>query len=122
MSFADPLPSVSLNAVVQTLPRISTNGQKSVYRQDAIDATHPNLVSTISHTPSSTKVRSMFRLDQYVDVNADGKLELLGCWVALDRPLTGFTATQQKDLILALIGALTANSNAGIIKLVAQES
>jgi hypothetical protein len=42
--------------------------------------------------------------------------------LTIDVPPTGFTAAEQKDLATALIGHLTASSNAALIKLIAGEN
>jgi hypothetical protein len=64
----------------------------------------------------------MARLDEFLDVNSDLTLEQLGVYLVIDRPLTGFTQTQVKDLVTCLTGMLTASSNAAIDKLFGLES
>lgn len=115
--FADPIASITYNSVAMTLPRVSTTGLKSVYRKS-----DGSLVVTISHTPSKNRVRSMFRLDRNVDVNADNVLETYGAYLVIDRPVSGFSETDVVNLVTCLTGALTASTNAAIIKLNGQES
>lgn len=115
--FADPIGNVTYNAVAQTLPRVSTNGLKSVYRKS-----DGSMVITISHSASKNRVRSMFRIDRNVDVNADNVLETYGAYIVIDRPVSGFSETDVVNLVTCLTGALTASSNAAIIKLNGQES
>lgn len=117
MAFADPIANVTLATVAQTLPRISSIGQRSSYRK-----ADGSLLYTLSHQSNKTRVRSMMRADEFIDVNADLILEQLGVYFVIDRPLTGFTQTQVVDLSACLIGTLTASSNAALIKLFGGES
>jgi len=117
MAFADPPPNVTLATVAQTLPRVSSSGNKSVYRK--IDG---SLVGTISHQQKGGNVRSLLRLDQFLDTNADLKLENLAVYLVIDRPVTGFTQAQVRDLTTCLTGWLTASSNAAIDKLFGLEN
>lgn len=115
--FADPIANVTYNSVAQTLPRTSTQGNKSVYRKS-----DGSLVATISHQSSKNRIRSMLRLDRNIDVNSDNVLETYGAYVVLDRPVSGFSETDVINLVTALTGLLTASSNAAITKLYSQES
>lgn len=115
--FADPIANVSYNSSAQTMPRVSTNGSKSVYRKS-----DGSLVATISHTPARNRVRSMIRFDRNVDVNSDNVLESYSAYLVIDRPISGFSETDVVNLVTCLTGTLTASSNAAISKLFAQES
>lgn len=115
--FADPLPNVTYNAVAQVLPRLPSGAGKGSFRK-----ADGSLVSTISHQPSNNIVRSMFRLDRFVDVNADNILEKSAIYVVYERPLSGFSETDMINLATATFGALTANSNEGLKKLNNQEA
>lgn len=119
MAFADPVPNVTLATVSQTLGRISSRDMKSVYRK-----TDGSLIETISHeiNPKTQRVRSMIRLDQYLDVNADLKLENQGVYLVSDRPITGFSQAQVVDLIVCLADQLKASTNAAAIKLFGLEN
>lgn len=117
MAFADPLANVTLATVAQTVPRISTSGFKSLYR-----VSDGSLTATISHQPNGQRVRSMLRLDRYVDTNSDLILENLGAYIVIDRPISGFTETNVKDLVTCLTDLLQASSKAAITKLFNQES
>lgn len=115
--FADPIANITYNAVAQTLPRISLSGQRSQYRKSTGE-----FVITISHQTTGQKVRSMYRLDRFVDVNADNVLENEAGYVVLERPVSGFSETDSVNLLTCLFGSLTASSNAGIVKLHGQEA
>lgn len=118
MGFADPIPNVTLSGAAQTLGRISTVGSKSIYRK-----TDGSLLYTVSHqNANKQRVRSMARLDQNIDINADLVLENMNAYVVVDRPVAGFTQTQYIDLVTCLFGSLTASTNAGLIKLFGLET
>lgn len=117
MAFADPLANITLATVAQTLPRVTTSGQRSTYRK-----TDGSLVGTISHQTNKTRVRSMARIDQFLDVNSDLVLENLGVYLVIDRPITGFSQTQIKDLITCVTDWMTASSKAAMDKLYGLES
>lgn len=95
--FADPQ-TVTVNAVAQTMPRVSSTGLKSVYQK-----ADGNWIFTISHTPSKGKVRSMVRIDQRAVVadplTSVNDYETLSFYVVVDRPDYGFTSTQLDQLI-----------------------
>lgn len=115
--FADPIANITYNAVAQTLPRISTSGSKSVYRKS-----DGSLVLTVSHQTQGSKVRSVYRIDRFIDVNADNVLENESGYVVLERPLSGFSETDSINLLACLFTSLTASSNAGIVKVHGQET
>ena len=115
--FSDPQ-SVTVNSVAQSMPRVETNGRKSVYRK--ADETY---TLTISHTPNKDRVRSMARIDQKAVVpdplTSVNDYETLSFYVVVDRPLAGFTMTQTEQLIA---GFKTWLDNTAIDKLFGQES
>lgn len=116
--FADPIASVTYATVAQTLPRISTNGSKSVYRKS-----DGSLVITLSHQTARNRVRSMARLDRNIDTDANSVLDSnCAVYLVIDRPVTGFSETDVVNQSECLFGALTASTNAGLKKLYAQES
>lgn len=116
--FADPIANVTYNSVAQTLPRISTSGSRSVYR-----SADGSLIITVSHqTTRDGRIRSMYRLDRNVDVNADNVLETESCHVVLERPASGFSETDSINLVTCLAGSLTASTNAGIKKIHGMET
>jgi hypothetical protein len=98
--FADPQ-SVTVNAVAQSMPRISSTGLKSEYVKD--DETFR---LTISHQKSGKRIRSMVRLDQRAIVpdplTAVNDYETLGFYFVIDRPEVGFSATQVDYVVQAL--------------------
>lgn len=116
--FADPIANITYNGVAQTLPRVSTSGTKSVYR-----AADGSLILTVSHsTLPSGRVRSLYRLDRFVDTNSDGVLEQNTHYYVHEKPVSGFTETDVVNAATCLFGSLTAGTNAGIKKLNGLES
>lgn len=115
--FADPQ-SITVNAVPQSMPRVETNGRKSVYRKG--DET---FTLTISHTSAKDRVRSMARVDQRAIVpdplTSVNDYETVSVYVVIDRPLAGFTSTQVDQLIA---GFKTWLDSTAIGKLYGQES
>lgn len=97
MAFSDPQ-SVTVNAVAQSMPRVSTAGTKTTYRK--ADGTYS---LTISHTESKDRVRSMARIDQKTVVpdplTSVNDYETLSFYVVLDRPIYGFSQTQVDQLV-----------------------
>lgn len=109
---------VTVNAVAQSMPRISSDGQKAVYQKN--DAT---FTLTISHTQSKDRVRSMARIDQRAIVpdplTAVNDWETLSFYCVIDRPEVGFTMVQVEQLVA---GFKTWLDNASVDKLFGRES
>jgi hypothetical protein len=115
--YTDPQ-SITVNAVAQSMPRISSVGTKSVYQKNDLSFT-----MTISHAVSKDRLRSMVRVDQRAIVpdplTAVNDYETLSFYVVIDRPLAGFSSTQVEQLITGFKTWLDATS---IGKLYGQES
>jgi hypothetical protein len=95
--FADPQ-SVTVNAVAQSMPRISTGTNSSVYQKS--DETFK---LSISHQKTKDRIRSMARIDQRAIVadplTSANDFQTLTFYVVIDRPFYGFTSTQTDQLI-----------------------
>lgn len=122
MAFADPQ-SVTVNAVAQSLPRVSTSGGASEYQKE-----DGNLKLVISRTIGKRR-RYMVRLDarkiaQDPLASANNREYTAAAYLVIDAPLTGigFTNTEMKDYVLGLAAWLTASSGANIVKVVANEN
>jgi len=98
--FADPQ-SVTVNAVAQSMPRLSSTGTSAVYSK--ADGTFK---LNISHTEAKERIRSMVRIDQKAIVadplTAVNDYETLSFYVVVDRPAFGFSSTQVDQLIAGL--------------------
>jgi hypothetical protein len=105
VAFTDPQ-SVTVNAVAQSMPRVESNGQKSVYRK--ADGT---FTLTISHQQSKGRIRSTARIDQRAVVpdplTAVNDYETLTFYFVIDRPDVGFTDTQVNQLKTGLASWLS---------------
>lgn len=120
VAFSDPQ-TVTINAVAQTLPRTSTSPTASVYTKD-----DGNVKLTASHFYGKRK-RSVLRLD-FQKIAADPLISStniiysMSCSVTIDRPLTGFTVAEQKQVVDAVSAYLTASSGANTTKLLGGEN
>lgn len=119
--FADPQ-TVTVNAVAQTLPAISREPMKSVYREDVGEY---ELVITHQETPKRN--RRVVRLNRKA-VTADPFIPAQNVevshsvYLVIDSPIAGFSVTQLKDDIVGLCGWLTASSAAATVKVLGGES
>lgn len=98
--FADPQ-VVTVNAVAQSMPRLSSTGTAATYAK--ADGT---FTLNISHKESKDRIRSMARIDQKAVVadplTAVNDYETLSFYVVVDRPVYGFTSAQTDQLIAGL--------------------
>lgn len=109
---------VTVNAVPQSMPRVSTGGLKSTYQKN-----DQNWTLTVSHTPVKDRIRSMARIDQRAIVpdplTSVNDYETLSFYVVVDRPQVGFSSTQVDQLIA---GFKTWLDSTMVGKLFGQES
>lgn len=121
MAFADPQ-SVTVNAVAQSLPRISDSQLSSSYRKD--DTTWRLDIQHTEGKGLSARNRRLVRLTQ-TKIAADPFAPSVNnkyshsVYVVFDAPATGFTNTELKDAALGLVGWLTS---ANILKVLGAES
>lgn len=115
--FADPQ-SVTVNAVAQSMPRVSSKELSSIYSKS--DGTFK---LTISHTPSKDRIRSMVRIDQRAIVtnplDSTNDYDTLSFYSVIDRPVYGFTTAQVEQLVAGFQAWLTAGN---VDKLIGTES
>jgi len=120
MSFADPQ-SVTINAVAQTLPRISSGQNSGVFQKD--DTT---VKLTVSHSYGN-RVRRQIRLD-FSKIAADPLMASvnvrlsMSAYLVVDVPPTGFTVTEAKQIVDGLTAYLTASSGARVTQLLGGEN
>lgn len=119
MAFADPQ-SVTINAVAQTLPRISSGPNSGSFRKD--DTT---VGLSVSHQYGK-RVRRQVRLDHKKiapDVfTSDNREYTASVYLVVDHPVTGYTVAEQKQLVDALTAYLTASSGAKATQLLGGEN
>lgn len=115
--FTDPQ-VVTVNAVAQSMPKITGTGKKSEYSK--ADGTFK---LTVSHIESRDRIRSMVRIDQKAVVpdplTAVNDYETLSFYFVIDRPLYGFSSAQVEQLTAGLKTWLDATA---VGKLFGQES
>jgi hypothetical protein len=122
MAFADPQ-SVTINAVAQSLPRVSSGQNSGVFQKD--DAT---VKLTVSHNTGKGRARRMLRLDHSkiaadplmasVNVRSSGAV-----YIVTDFPDNGtYTIAEAKQIVDALTAYLTASSGARATQLLGGEN
>jgi len=120
MAYTDPQ-TVTINAVAQTLPRTSSGTNSGVFTKD--DGT---VRLTVQHS-SGKRMQNNIRLDfQKIAPNplisAQNIMYSMSVNLRVDRPLTGFTVVEAKQIVDALTGYLTATSGARATQLLGGES
>lgn len=114
MALADPQ-SITIDSVATDLPRVETQGTKSVYR-----AADQNLSLTISHQRTSKKrVRHSVRID-IRDIVADpltaeNDYEEVGVYVVIDEPEYGFSDTTLDNIIDGFLAWFTTANIAKVL-------
>ncbi len=120
MAYADPQ-SVTINAVANSLPRISSGVNAGVFQKD--DAT---VRLSVSHAYNK-RVRRVLRLDHSkiaVDplVPTNSAPYNMACYVVVDVPIVGYTVAEQKQIVDGLTLYCTASSGARITQLLGGEN
>jgi hypothetical protein len=120
MAFADPQ-SVTINAVANTLPRISSGPNSGSFQKD--DGT---VKLSVSHAYNK-RVRRTIRVD-HKKIAADplqpstNTQFSMSCYIVCDVPVTGYTVAEQKQIIDGLTAYLTASSGARVTQLLGGEN
>jgi len=120
MAFADPQ-SVTINAVANPLPRVSSGVNSGTFRKD--DAT---VGLTVSHQ-YGRRVRRQLKLDHSKiapdvftpDVNLK---QSMSAYIVVDVPTAGYTIAEQKQIVDGLLAYLSASSGAKITQLLGGEN
>jgi hypothetical protein len=119
VAFADPQ-SVTINAVANSLPRISSGVNTGAFQKD--DST---VKLSVSHQYGS-RTRRQLRLDHSkiaADVfTSDNTKYSMSAYVVIDVPTTGYTIAEQKQIVDALTAYLTASSGARVTQLLGSEN
>ncbi len=118
--FSDPQ-SVTINAVAVSLPRVSSGENSGSYK-----SADGNVDMQISHQ-YGRRSRRRIRL-HHQKVAADplstgyNKSYDMAMTVVIDTPDIGYTATEAKQVVDALVAYLSASSGANVTKLLGGES
>lgn len=120
MAFADPQ-SVTINAVAQTLPRISSGVNSGIFQKD--DA---SVKLQITHVLGS-RVRHTLRLDHQKTaadplITGTNAIYSMSAYLVVDVPKSGYTVVEQKQIVDALSAYLTASSGARVTQLLGNEN
>jgi len=119
VAFADPQ-SVTINAVANSLPRISSGVNTGSFQKD--DTT---VALSVSHQYGS-RTRRQLRLDHSkiaADVfTSDNTKYSMSAYIVIDVPTTGYTIAEQKQIVDALTAYLTASSGAKVTQLLGGEN
>lgn len=106
--FTDPQ-SITVATVAQSMPRISTAEQKSIYQK--ADGTY---ALTLSHQAAKKRIRRMARFDKKAIVadplTAVNDYEKLGVYLVVDEPEYGFSDQDIADMITGFIAWFTAGN------------
>jgi hypothetical protein len=118
--FQDPQ-SVTINAVANSLPRVTTRDNTSVYSKD-----DGNVKLTVS-SAYGKRTRRTARIDfrktaQDPLFPAQNTPYSMSTYIVADVPTSGFTIVEQKQIIDALTAWLTASTGANVTKLLGGES
>lgn len=115
--FTDPQ-SITVNAVAQSMPRISTENSASIYAT-ADEAFRLR----ISHTKTTKRRRHLVRVDQKIvaadPLTAENAYQELGVYLVVDEPLVGFSDTQIGYVVSAIAAWL---SPANVAKVLGNET
>lgn len=120
MAFADPQ-SVTINAVANSLPRTSSDVHAGEFTKD-----DGSVKLSVSHQ-NGRRIRRQIRLDSKKiasDPFAAGVNIPVGMsvYMVVDVPLQGYTIAEQKQIVDALTGYLTASSGARVTQLLGGEN
>jgi len=120
MAYTDPQ-SVTINAVANSLPRTSNGVNSGVFTKD-----DGNVKLSVSHAYGK-RTRRTIRLDHRKIapdplVSAQNIEFSMSAYIVVDVPLTGYTITEQKQIVDALTAYLTASSGARVTQLLGGEN
>lgn len=117
--YADPQ-SVTINAVANTLPRVSAGVNTGEFRKD-----DGNVALKVSHQYGK-RTRRQLRID-FSKIAPDPLISStnikysMSAYLVVDTPVTGFSIAEQKQIVDALTAYLTATSGAKVTQLLGGE-
>jgi len=118
--FSDPQ-SITINTVAQSLPRTGIDKSSAVYTKD-----DGNVKLSVGHAYGK-RIRRTARVD-FRKTAADPLFPAqntpysMSCYIVADVPTTGFSITEQKQIVDALVAWLSASTGANVTKLLGGES
>jgi hypothetical protein len=120
MAFTDPQ-TVTISAVTTPLPRISTEGDETVYQSA------DGLIQMLASHDSGKRLRHLLRIN-HSKLTADPFIPAenvkvsMSCYIVFDVPPAGYTAAEQLAVYTGFKTQFAASSDALITKLIAGES
>lgn len=120
MSFADPQ-TITINAVAQTLPRVSSSANAGAF--STADGSYKE---SVSHTYGN-RTRRVLRLDA-TKTAADplnptqNKPYSMSAYLVVDVPTFGYTVAEQKQVVDGLVAYLAASTGARVTQLLGGEN
>lgn len=120
MSFSDPQ-SLTINAVPNTLPRISSGPNSGAFSN--ADGT---VRMSVSHAYGK-RIRRTMRVDAskigtdpvYPGQNVRSSMSV---YIVVDTPVVGYTVTEAKQVVDALVAKLSASTGASVAQLLGGEN
>jgi hypothetical protein len=120
MAFADPQ-TITINAVPYTLPRTSSGSSSGVFTKD--DGTVRMFIGHSQGKRIQDTMRVEFqKIAPNPLISAQNISYSMSASVRVDRPLTGFTVVEAKQVCDGLFALLTATSGAKTTQLLGGES
>lgn len=120
LSFSDPQ-SVTINAVAVPLPRTSSGTNAG-----AFTASDGNVKLSVGHAYAK-RTRRTIRLDHSKIapdplISAQNIKYSMSVYMVVDTPVTGYTATEAKQIVDALVAYLSASSGVRVTQLLGGEN
>lgn len=120
MAFSDPQ-SLTINAVANTLPRVSSGTNTGAFSKD--DGT---VRLSVSHAYGKRNRRTV-RVDHSKIapdplISAQNIRHSMSVYLVIDAPVTGYTVSEQKLIVDSLTAYLTATSGARVTQLLGGEN
>jgi hypothetical protein len=120
LAFADPQ-SVTINAVAQTLPRVSTEGSAGTFRKD-----DGNVELFVSHQYGKRNRRVLRLTHRKIAadplISSTSVIYSMSASLVLDIPVTGYSVAEAKQIVDALTAYLTASSGARVTQILGGEN
>lgn len=120
MAFADPQ-SVTINAVAISLPRTGAGSNAGTF------TSNDGLVKIDVSSSYGKRVRRQLRL-QHSKISSDplntaqNQKYSMTTYIVTDTPVSGYTVTEQKQIVDALVAFLSASSGAKVTQLLGGEN
>lgn len=113
--------SITINAVANSLPRVSTGNHQSTYQKD--DGNVKLIVSSAYGKRTRRTARVEYRKTAQDPLfPAQNTPYSMSCYIVVDVPVVGFSVTEQKQIVDAVTAWLSASSGANVTKLLGGES